>query len=754
MQRRSVIRADDVASELTRVVAEPDTFLRLFRQAMAHPDLVVLSREGHDGEGSVYTTRTQLKQELATIDLGTRLALEDAPDVAPAISTDTAVDQEDRSDLNAEQVAALDHGLGAGRLRIIRGEAGTGKTRIAARLAAIHERHGWQVIGVSPTGAGLDALRDEGAASTAGRASTAGAASTAVLAGARTLKQFSREVSEGRIQLDPGTLVVLDDAGRLGAREAGQLLEDIEASGAKLVALMDDGIQTPLEAGPVLQSIEKRVGSARMETMHGRSKDRARALRQVAAGDMDGIRTLQGQGVIHAGGGLKATAAAVAERYVAGLKADEKLPDIGNAGVDQDGDKFRSHIALAWSRSEVDMLTVAIRRRLDEVDPHRARFEPETEGSFAGLKPGDRIRFVASTPWSEERPPVDAPPRIRAGETAEFLGRDEHGHMHLLIDGRSGMRGVVFTAEAEMPEWHYAFANTIHGAMGRTHDSVHLLASRGMNRQVLASALNLHKEDLTKASEAPPYHEGRQSRPEASEAPPYLARQEDLTVTVPCAEKRLSKVMETILRRDASARSVVDYGFDPSLGAREALRGHVHEEAADTTVRAVERLRVIAGLEARSERSAMPGGLGSEVLAEVIGALILHEGRAPRGEERLAVERVVTDMSDHRAWGRIRGQVPTGLPAEADTLAREHAGEDGEGRLLTTARILARGALVARATGEERLATLFERGLVLYGKRADAARLLGRPEDLVPPRDRADPAMARSTGSRCWPQPG
>ena len=44
----------------------------------------------------------------------------------------------------------------------------------------------------------------------------------------------------------------------------------------------------------------------------------------------------------------------------------------------------------------------------------------------------------------------------------------------------------------------------------------------------------------------------------------------------------------------------------------------------------------------------------------------------------------------------------------------------------------------------ERLATLFERGLVLYGKRADAARLLGRPEDLVPPRDRADPQ---------WPDP-
>ena len=130
----------------------------------------------------------------------------------------------------------------------------------------------------------------------------------------------------------------------------GQLLEDIEASGAKLVALMDDGLQTPLEAGPVMRSIEKRVGSARMETMHGRSEDRARALRQVVAGDMDGITLLQDQDVIHAGGTLKAAAAAVAERYVADLKADQHPPEIDNAGVDQgvdqDDGKHRSRIGV------------------------------------------------------------------------------------------------------------------------------------------------------------------------------------------------------------------------------------------------------------------------------------------------------------------------------------------------------------------------------------------------------------------------
>ena len=65
--------------------------------------------------------------------------------------------------------------------------------------------------------------------------------------------------------------MVLDDAGRLGGREAGELLADIEASGAKLIALMDGGLQVPLEAGPVLRAVETRVGSARLEDMQWRT---------------------------------------------------------------------------------------------------------------------------------------------------------------------------------------------------------------------------------------------------------------------------------------------------------------------------------------------------------------------------------------------------------------------------------------------------------------------------------------------------
>ena len=91
-------------------------------------------------------------------------------------------------------------------------------------------------------------------------------------------------------------------------------------------------------------------------------------------------------------------------------------------------------------------------------------------------------------------------------------------------------------------------------------------------------------------------------------------------------------------------------------------------------------------------------------------------------------------LSDSRDWRRLLRPVPAGLPGEADDLARGEAGKDGQGRLLTTARVLARGALTARALGEETVAEMFEAGLSLYGQRAEMARAQGRMDELLPER--------------------
>ena len=254
--RSSVIRAGDVADRLARVVAEPETFLRLFAQALCHPDLVRLSDD--DGNGvPVYTTGTQLRAEVRAVDMGVRLALGGAAKGAPSTTLDD-LKRKDwrlklRKDIPPEQALALDFAMEPGRLRLIRGEAGTGKTRVAAEAARLHEAAGWQVITVAPTGAGLAALEREG------------------VKRPRTMRQFLKDTASGqtsdgeetspKIPLTPETVIVLDDATRLSGAEMSTLLELGEASGAKLVAMLGGEEQNPMGAGPVMRALEMRVGS-------------------------------------------------------------------------------------------------------------------------------------------------------------------------------------------------------------------------------------------------------------------------------------------------------------------------------------------------------------------------------------------------------------------------------------------------------------------------------------------------------------
>lgn len=666
LERQSVIRADEVADRLARAVAEPETFLRLFMEAMAHPGLVVLSETGHGGEGRVYTSRDQLRLELDAVDRGVRLALLDGGSGGSGNPPGPA--PEERGRLGEAQAAALEHVVSPGRLRLVRGGGGTGKTRVAAAAVEALRREGKRAVGLAPSGAGLDSLRQAG------------------LDDPVSVRSFLNRAEAGHVRLDAGTVIVLDDAGRVGGRQAARLLELVEESGAKLVAMIDGGTQVPLDAGPVFRALEARLGSARMDEAFGRSPERALALADLAGGGAaaeGALAALDAEGAIVAGGTPRKAIEAVADGYM------------------RDGSRDR--MALAWSRAEADTLNAGIRKRLDAARADRRNWTAGTDGPFRDLRPGDRIRFVAGTPRQAQDGPV-----IRAGEAAEFLGRAAGGALLMRVGDGDGAREVEWRPGDTAPEWRWNFAGTVHGELGRRIDSVHLLASAGMNRQLLASAANLHGTGLR--------------------------------VVVPAAESRKLKVLSRIVRRDATARSSLDYGFEPGLAGREALRGRVAERAqpgAGLLASAVERLRAMAGLQADEIPDAAPRGLEGEVLGEVLGAAVLRDGEAPAGADRLGVERYVRSLSDRGDWKRMLERSPKDLTARADALAREAAGTDGSGRPLTTARILARGALVARESGEEGVADLFDAGLAFYGQRAGIARMLGKADGLAAPKTAA-----------------
>ena len=684
LRRASVFRAEDVADQIARVSRrDPDTFLRLFREAMDRPDLVVLAADDGRGGGPVWTTEARLETELGAVDRGIRLALGPAPADAPE-PVRLAPDFARSRGLSPTQEAAVRSAARASRLRLVAGTAGGGRSSVAAIVADVHSRAGWKVLGTAPTGAGVDGLREAGLRWR--RAGDRGEGPVRPM----TLHALERDLDEGRIQLDSRTVILVDDAGRIGADRASWLLEQVEKTGAKLVAFLDDGAAAPMEAGPVFRALRTRLGASRLDDSFRWSPRRAIVMGELVRGGEDGhaaIEALIEDGCLVAAGDRRRAVSSIANAYV--------------------NDASWSKVAVAWSRKDADALTAEILRRLDSADPERRGFEPDAEGPLRNLKPGDRIRF---TSWTPRDAGVPKEHRFLAGEIAEFRGRDEAGRALFRVQGRDGaMRDAALPDGTDIPEWRYGFAGTIAGETGRVTDSVHMLAAPGMSRQLLATGARLHGETLR--------------------------------IVAPVDESGLARAMGRILDRDATPESVLDHGFDPALAAREAMRGRSLEietppPRPGTVSRALARLREIARLGDPAPQEAPLRGLEGEVMAEVIGASVLRHGAAPEGRERLALESHVAALADPAGWRRMLRQVPSGTVGQADALALEVAGAvpgDPSGRAPTAARILARGALTARDLGEGTVAELFEDGLRLYGNRASVARALGRPEELAPP---------------------
>lgn len=695
LRHASVFRAEDVATRLAKVShRDPDTFLRLFREAMARSDLVVLAEDDGRGGGRVWTTEERLETELDAVDRGIRLALDPAP-AETSEPVRLASDFGRKRGLSPTQEAAVRSAARKGRLRLVAGGAGSGKSSVAALVADVHARAGWQVLGVAPTGAGVDGLREAGLAWRRPDADGRGGMRSL------TLNGLEREMDAGKVRMDARTLVVVDDAGRIGADRAARLLEKVEASGAKLVAFLDDGAHAPMEAGPVFNALRTRLGASRLDDSFRWSPRRAIVMGELVRGGEDGaaaIEALEEDGCLVAAGDRRRAITNIAKAYAA----------------DGSWDK----VVVAWSRKDVDALNGAIRKRLDRQDPERREHEPDAEGPLEGLRPGDRIRF---TSWTPRDAGVAREHRFFAGELAEYQGRDQSARATFRVQGRDGaMRDMKLPQGTEIPDWRFGFAGTIAGETGRAADSVHMLASPGMSRQLLATGARLHRDDLR--------------------------------IVVPVAKDRLRRAMGRIVERDATPESVLDHGFDPALGAREAMRGRSLEietaSAAPMGVSgALERLREIARLGEPVPLEAPLRGLEGEVMAEVIGASVLRHGAAPEGRDRLALESHVTALASPLEWRQLLKQAPSGMVQEADALALKVAGTvpgDPSGRAPTAARILARGALTARALGEGTVAGLFEDGLRLYGRRASLARAVGRPEELVAPVVSEEEADARA----------
>jgi ATP-dependent exoDNAse (exonuclease V) alpha subunit len=72
------------------------------------------------------------------------------------------------------------------------------------------------------------------------------------------------DLGRGREQLDARTVLVVDEAGVVGSRKLGRLLEHAEQAQAKVVLVGDDRQLAPIDAGGGFGALRLRLGASEL----------------------------------------------------------------------------------------------------------------------------------------------------------------------------------------------------------------------------------------------------------------------------------------------------------------------------------------------------------------------------------------------------------------------------------------------------------------------------------------------------------
>ncbi len=684
LQDQAIVRADEIAERIAREVAEPETFLRRFMSAMAHPDLVRIPElRQQTGKANVFSTRSALglraKAVRETLHLA-ELTLSETALEPTGVNEDlfdqamaTGFPEADESRNTGENPLSVRYGLSAKRLNLIRCSGSCDKAGVLLEIVRECVRLGWTTIGVAPSIKGLSVLGYEG------------------VHNLTSVRAFLDGKQRNRIEHGETSLVILNDASVIGSDDVHALLQLVLTGGGRFVALLDDSPSATVEENAVFRALELRCGARRTLPEATRNSDRSNVLDLLScSGERHdrALAALNEDDALRHGGSLRGAIERIARDFVADAHPDR--------------------IAVTSSQVEADAVNEAVRTHLDAVDPRRRGNAGEFEGRLAGLKCGDRIRLLEGWPraiaQSQEETCIATPeetdnPLVHAGEIAEVISRSEKGDLKLRLENHEGSRDITIPSDTGLPGWRFAFAGTVESELPQSRDSVHVLVSRRMTGQALLSIMKVHRRNLN--------------------------------LVVPVAESvKLGHLRETLRRRD-SKRVWLDCGYRSSLsfgsGAEDSPE-HPNRDS-DECKEAMMRVTEYVRLGECVLPDAFPSGVAGSVLVDMFGASVLTYGRAPSDIDRLYLESLVSTFDDSDNWRKILGQMPKSLPDQADAVARTALGAEATERTPTQASKMAAWMLTAQMLGENVIADRLEAGLALFGTRFRLARLYAKTND-------------------------
>ena len=372
--------------------------------------------------------------------------------------------------LGDEQVAALEHISQPNGLAAVIGYAGTGKSTMLGVA-----REAWEDAGYTVRGAALSGIAAENLEGGSGIQS-------------RTIASLEHAWGQGREQLGPRDVLVVDEAGMIGSRQMERVLSHARDAGAKVVLFGDPEQLQAIEAGAAFRSVTERHGAAEITEIRRQREDWQReATRALATGRTgEAIHAYDGKGMVHA----------------ADTRDQARSELVDGWDRARQAEPGKSRIILTHTNAEVQSLNSEARDRLlasgdlgDDVTVKAERGERQ----FAT---GDRIMFLRN----------DRGMGVKNGTLATIERVSSGGMAVRLDDGR----GIAFDTK-DYAHIDHGYAATFHKSQGVTVDRAHVLATPGMDRHSAYVGMSRHRDDVQ-------LHYGRDDFADQGQLVPALSR--------------------------------------------------------------------------------------------------------------------------------------------------------------------------------------------------------------------------------------
>ncbi|WP_233488955.1 MobF family relaxase [Blastococcus sp. TF02-09] len=337
--------------------------------------------------------------------------------------------------------------------------AGTGKTTALRTLSAAWRAGGGNVVGLAPSAAAATVLREQIGASTDTLAKLIHALTTDL------------DVPPWLPTIDPGTLVVVDEAGMAGTADLARVVEHVTAAGGSIRLIGDDQQLAAVGAGGVLRDLAATHGAVSLSQVvrftdpDAGSANHAEGAASLALreGDPAALAYYVDHGRVHVGDLATVTEDAYtawATDRAAGRDAIMLAPT-------------RELVTELNARARTDRLarqTEPIGREVTLADSMSA-----SAGDAVITRRNERTLALGATEW------------VKNGDRWTVTAVHDSGALDV-VHQRTG-RHLTLPAGYVIEHVILGYATTVHGAQGVTADTCYAVASGTETRQLLYVAL-------------------------------------------------------------------------------------------------------------------------------------------------------------------------------------------------------------------------------------------------------------------------